>query len=283
MVWSISSATKTIPASASSTRCKLDGSGLQRISREDGTHAATFADDGKHYFDEFSALMTPPRLSACDSAAPANLVWDSRNIDAYGLTPPKFLDFKANDGTTLYGQLLLPPNDSATGKIPLIVNIYGGPAAQLVQDTWIENWSGSSGLFHQILSREGFAIFTVDNRGTPARNRKFQTAVRHQFGAIELQDQLAALDQVFSAISPTRPHPRRHVGMEQRRLHDSLRHDPLRPSSKPAPRFPLSPTGATTIPSTPSATTACPPTKPAPATATSISPKSPTNCTGRYC
>jgi len=177
---------------------KLDGSGLQRISREEGSHDATFSDDGKHYYDTFSALMTPPRLSACDSAGSCNNIWESRNVEPYGLTPPKFLEFKANDGTTLYGQLLLPPASAASGKIPLIVNIYGGPAAQLVQNTWIESWSGSSGLFHQILSREGFAIFTVDNRGTPARNRKFQTAVRHQFGAIELQDQLAALDQLFA-------------------------------------------------------------------------------------
>jgi dipeptidyl-peptidase 4 len=177
---------------------KVDGSGLQRISREDGTHEATFADDGKHYFDEFSALMTPPRLAACDSAGACNQVWASRNIDAYGLIPPKFLDFKANDGTPLYGELLLPPGSDITVKIPLIVNIYGGPAAQLVTNSWIQDWSGSSGLFHQILAREGFAIFTVDNRGTPARNREFQTAIRHQFGAIELQDQLAALDQLFA-------------------------------------------------------------------------------------
>jgi dipeptidyl-peptidase-4 len=176
---------------------KIDGSGLQRVSREDGTHAVTFADDGKHYFDEFSALMTPPRLSACDSAGACTQAWQSRDVDAYGLTPPKFLDFKANDGTPLYGELLLPPGSDITVKIPLIVNIYGGPAAQLVTNSWIQDWSGSSGLFHQILAHEGFAIFTVDNRGTPARNRKFQTAIRHQFGAIELQDQLAALDQLF--------------------------------------------------------------------------------------
>lgn len=177
---------------------ELDGSGLQHVSREDGTHTATFADDGKHYFDQFSSLMTPPRLSACDSAGICNQVWESSNVDAYGLTPPQFLNFKANDGTTLYGELLLPPASAAAAKIPLIVNIYGGPAAQLVTNSWIQDWSGSSGLFHEILAREGFAIFTVDNRGTPARNRKFQTAIRHQFGAIELQDQLAALDQLFA-------------------------------------------------------------------------------------
>ena len=43
---------------------------------------------------------------------------------------PKFLEFKADDGTTLYGRLLLPPDAPASGKIPVIVNIYGGPAAQ---------------------------------------------------------------------------------------------------------------------------------------------------------
>jgi dipeptidyl-peptidase 4 len=53
------------------------------------------------------------------------------------------------------------------------------------------------GLFHELLAQEGFAIFTVDNRGTPGRDRKFQTAIRHQYGAIELSDQLAALDQLL--------------------------------------------------------------------------------------
>jgi dipeptidyl-peptidase-4 len=64
----------------------------------------------------------------------------------------------------------------------------------LVRDTWI----GTTGLFHQILAQKGFAIFTVDNRGTPNRDRKFQTAIRHEFGAIELKDQLSALDQLFA-------------------------------------------------------------------------------------
>ncbi len=175
---------------------KLDGSGFEPVTDEDGTHHAIFAGDGKHFVDEFSALMTPPRTLICSTDNTCKNVWKSRSVDDYKLTAPQFLEFKADDGTTLYGQLLLPP-ESTPGKIPLIVNIYGGPAAQLVRNSWIENWTGSSGLFHQLLSQRGFAIFTVDNRGTPARDRKFMTAVRHQFGAIELQDQLTALDQLF--------------------------------------------------------------------------------------
>jgi dipeptidyl-peptidase-4 len=176
---------------------KLDGSDFKRISTEDGTHSPTFANDGKHYVDEFSNLMTPPRWRFCTAGGNCEKLWDSRSVDDYALTAPKFLEFKADDGTTLYGELLLPP-ETTSNKIPLIVNIYGGPAAQLVRNTWIEDWTGSSGLFHQILAQRGFAIFTVDNRGTPARDRKFMTAVRHQYGAVELNDQMTALDQLFA-------------------------------------------------------------------------------------
>ena len=177
---------------------KLDDSGLQHISREDGTHHPTFADDGKHYVDEFSALMTPPSMSICGATGTCKNIWDSRSVDDFGLITPKFLEFKADDGTTLYGELLLRSESTPAAKIPLIVNIYGGPGGQLVTNSWIEDWVGSSGLFHQLLSQRGFAIFTVDNRGTPARDRKFMTAVRHQYGVIELKDQLTALDQLFA-------------------------------------------------------------------------------------
>ena len=46
----------------------------------------------------------------------------------------------------------------------------------------------SDALFDQIMARKGFAIFAVDNRGTPGRDRKFQAAIRHEFGAIELKN-----------------------------------------------------------------------------------------------
>jgi dipeptidyl-peptidase 4 len=175
---------------------KLDGSGLTRISQNGGTHDSTFADDGTHYADQFSALLTPPQVSVCRTGATCQTVWDSHPVESFGLLPPKFLEFKAEDGTTLYGELLLPPAGKGNTKIPLIVNVYGGPAAQLVRNEWI----GTTGLFHELVAWQGYAVFTVDNRGTPNRDRKFQTAIRHQFGAIELKDQLAALDQLLVEV-----------------------------------------------------------------------------------
>jgi dipeptidyl-peptidase-4 len=172
---------------------QLDGSDSRRLSQADGWHAATFADDGKHWLDRYSAVMTPPEWSLCTTGGPCTKVWESRSVAEYGLVPPKYLEFKADDGSTLYGQLFLPPGSPAE-KIPVIVYVYGGPAAQLVTDTW----EGTNGLFHQRLLRKGFAIFTVDNRGTPNRGRDFSASIRHEFGAIELKDQLAALKEVLS-------------------------------------------------------------------------------------
>jgi dipeptidyl-peptidase 4 len=170
---------------------KLDGSGMQRLTNDEGMFSANFSDDGKHYQQTFVSPTASKQISLCTVDAACAPVWQARNdIAEYGLRAPHYLEFKASDGTTLYGRLLMPASPPAGGKIPLIVNIYGGPAAQMVL-------KGSPSPFDEILSRDGFAVFAVDNRGTPGRDRKFQTAIRHEFGALELQDQLTALDQLF--------------------------------------------------------------------------------------
>jgi dipeptidyl-peptidase-4 len=176
---------------------KLDGSGMTRVSKEDGTHEVQFAGDAKHYLDTYSTAVMPPRLSVCEVGGACSPVWESRSVAAYALIPPKFLGFKGDDDTVLYGELVLPPPEVAKEHLPVIVHVYGGPAAQLVRDEWGAGGSHNDDLFLQMMAKKGFAIFTVDNRGTPGRDRKFQTAIRHQFGGIELKDQLAALTQLF--------------------------------------------------------------------------------------
>jgi dipeptidyl-peptidase-4 len=173
---------------------KLDGSGLRAVSSADGNNAANFSDDGKHFVETHSATLSPPRISLCTPGAVCQKIWEGRSIAAYDPLPEKLLQFKADDGTVLYGYLILPRNADPGRKIPLIVHVYGGPAGQTVQNAW----GGSNALFHQILANEGFAIFSVDNRGTPNRGRSFSAAIRLQSGPVELKDQLTALDQLYA-------------------------------------------------------------------------------------
>jgi dipeptidyl-peptidase-4 len=170
---------------------KLDGSGFQVLT-QGGTHEAAVAPNAKYYVDHFSALMTPPQLSFCRAGGNCDVFWRSRSMDAYKLTPPQFVDFTAEDGTVLHGLIFLP-QESAGKKVPLLNNPYGGPHGQSVRDAW----GSASFLFNELLMRDGIAVLIVDNRGMGARGKKFAAPLMHNFGEIELKDQLASIDQAL--------------------------------------------------------------------------------------
>ena len=172
----------------------LDGSGTRTLSSGNGDYTANFSEDGKHFIETHSATLVPPRISLCATGGACQKIWEGRSVADYDPIMPTMLGFKADDSTVLYGYLILPRHAVTGEKIPLIVNIYGGPAGQTVQDAW----GGTAALFHQILANEGYAIFSVDNRGTPNRGKKFSTAIRGQFGGVELRDQLTSLEQLYT-------------------------------------------------------------------------------------
>ena len=197
----------------------LAGGLMRQISEQRGTHSPTFPKTGAQYFvDSYSATMIPPRLSLCKVGGTCNIFWQARAVDQFRLIAPQALELKAADKTTtLYGSLLLPPGaedirapSASSGqalantgpgrgaqpgkKFPLLLNPYGGPGIQTVRDAW----GGAGFLFQQIMARAGFAVLQVDNRGMGGRGKKFALPLRHQFGTVELQDQLAALDEVLS-------------------------------------------------------------------------------------
>ena len=174
----------------------LDGQNFHRVSKQDGTHRAEFDPvNAKYYVDRYSALTVSPSVSLCTVDGACNAFWKPRSLEAYNLLTPKFVDFKAADGTTtLQGAILMPTGGPmmANGKVPLIVNPYGGPGAQTVRDAW-----GAIDPFDQILARRGFAILKVDNRGMANRGKAFALPILHNLGEVELSDQLAAVKQAL--------------------------------------------------------------------------------------
>lgn len=173
----------------------LDGTNFRVLTRnQPGTHQPNLSPDAKYYIDNFSALMTPPHLSFCGLGTPGvcDVFWKSKSIDPYKFRPPQFVDFKADDGTVLRGLIYLPA-ESAGKKVPLLNNPYGGPHGQVVRNAW----GGTGFFFNQLLARDGIAVLQVDNRGMGSRGKKFAAALMHNFGEVELKDQLAAIDQAL--------------------------------------------------------------------------------------
>ncbi|HEY1808174.1 MAG TPA: alpha/beta fold hydrolase, partial [Acidobacteriaceae bacterium] len=174
---------------------KLDGTGQKQLTEAHGVHKPEFSPNGLLYADNFSNIATPPTVAMCRvSSTACNTFWRPKLNPDYKLMTPRMLTLKASDGTTLYASLMLPPDEHKDGSVPLINNPYGGPHAQTVQNAW----SGRVTLFDQVLAEHGFAVLHVDNRGMGGRGRDFAQAAYHNFGPIQLQDQLGAMDQVLA-------------------------------------------------------------------------------------
>ena len=173
-------------------KVSFDGDRTQ-LTTTPGSHDADFSPIGSGFSDRFSSSMDPPGLELCQAGRSCSAFWVSHGIESYGLRAPERLEVKAHDGTTLYATLLLPEKSDATATVPLIVNPYGGPAAQSVRNGWTDNL-----LFDELLAQHGFAVLHADNRGMAGRGRDFAQAAYHDFGRIQLDDQLTVLDAALA-------------------------------------------------------------------------------------
>ena len=170
----------------------LDPHKIDRISRDDGVHGITMASDGAFYIDNFTSTHQPPQvgLHAPDGKLLALLLanrLDAQHPDAPYLADnsvPEFGTLTAADGQTLYYRLFKPLNFDPAKHYPAIVDVYGGPGVQRVLD----GWTGSS--FTQILTRAGYVVFQLDNRGTAFRGTAFQAPIHDKLGEVEVIDQV---------------------------------------------------------------------------------------------
>jgi dipeptidyl-peptidase-4 len=63
-------------------------------------------------------------------------------------------------------------------------------------------------LFDELLAQHGFAVLHADNRGTGGRGRAFAQAAYHNFGQVQLEDQLTVVDAALA----------RYPQLDQKRL-----------------------------------------------------------------
>jgi dipeptidyl-peptidase-4 len=90
------------------------------------------------------------------------------------------------DGTQLDGYRMVPANFDSTKKYPVLMYVYGGPASPQVSDAW----GGSRGLWHRMLTQQGYVVVCVDNRGSAWRGRDFRKTTQYRLGVKESQDQI---------------------------------------------------------------------------------------------
>jgi dipeptidyl aminopeptidase/acylaminoacyl peptidase len=107
------------------------------------------------------------------------------------LVPMQSVEIKARDGLTLPSYLSLPPGSDANGDgipespVPLVLNVHGGP--------WARDSYGFDNE-HQWLANRGYAVLSVNYRGSTGFGKSFVNASNKQWGAKMHDDLIDAVD-----------------------------------------------------------------------------------------
>ena len=175
-------------------RASLDGRRWERVTRERGTHNASIGPDARWMVDFHTTASTPvtATLYELPSMRRARVLQDNARlrqaIAALDVRAPEFFRLPMPDGTVLDAYRIVPADFDSTRRHPVLMYVYGGPAAPTVNDAW----GGTRYLWHLSLAQKGYVVVSVDNRGAAWRGRDFRKVTQYRLGVQEAADQIDA-------------------------------------------------------------------------------------------
>ena len=121
--------------------------------------AASFSADKSRYVYSFADYRTPSDLwvGAMDRSQPVRLTTANPQVEELQLADMRVIDWESNDDFTIEGLLHLPPGFEEGGRVPLVLNIHGGPAG-----VFSNNWRAS----YHIYAGLGYASLSPNVRGS---------------------------------------------------------------------------------------------------------------------
>lgn len=148
-------------------------------------------DDGK---EAPKSPLAEPKLYAKRAM---HFLLDTReDLDGFKLTKMHAPEIKSRDGLELISFLSLPPGSDSDGDgvpdkpVPMVLDVHGGP--------WVrEAWGFNAN--HQWLANRGYAVLTVNFRGSTGFGKEFINAGNRQWGAKMHDDLLDAVQWAIDA------------------------------------------------------------------------------------
>jgi dipeptidyl-peptidase 4 len=174
----------------------LRGGKPVQLSHAAGQHRIRFSPDGRFYLDEYSSPATSPVTELRTADGHLVRVLEKSPTDPAAIwegQPPEEFSVLAADGRTkLYGILYKPADFHPSKWYPVVQFVYGGPGVVISQHQFMPLAS----TLPPALAQLGFITFTLDSRGTPGRSKAFQDAAFHDIGTHQVDDYVAALQQL---------------------------------------------------------------------------------------
>jgi dipeptidyl-peptidase-4 len=176
-------------------RYPLRGGAGRQVTSARGWHSMNLAPNSRYAVMSHSDINTPSvaRLVEIPAMRTVRTLVTNDTLRArvarLGLSQATFLRIPSADGATMLDAYrIVPPQFDSTKKYPVLMYVYGGPAAPTVGDAW----GSSRFLWHQMLAQKGYVVVSVDNRGAAMRGRNFRKMTQYRVGTRESDDQIAA-------------------------------------------------------------------------------------------
>ena len=133
----------------------------------------------------------------------------------------ELVTWKSADGRDIEGLLTYPVGYQSGQKVPLILNIHGGPAGVFQQ-----SFLGGRGVYPlATFAAKGYAILRPNPRGSSRATEPSSDApTSKDWGGADYQDLMTGVDKVI-AMGVADPETTRRDGLELRRIHDLVDRD----------------------------------------------------------
>jgi dipeptidyl aminopeptidase/acylaminoacyl peptidase len=124
-------------------------------------------------------------------SAPRRLTDSNPELARLRLARQEAVSFRARDGLALEGVLVHPLERADGARVPLILNVHGGPEAH-VSNGWLTNYSNPG----QVAAARGFAVFQPNYRGSTGRGVAFSKLGQGDAAGKEFDDLVDAVDHL---------------------------------------------------------------------------------------
>lgn len=178
-------------------RAPLDGSGAPTaVTGGVAYHTVAFARDGRLVAITRASLAELPQTTVhtvddAGSLGPAVVVPDRAKSPPV-LPAVELIEPERAGG--FHAQVIRPSNAEPGQAFPVVLYVYGGPHVNVVQAM------AHRFFVQQYIADQGFAVVSIDGRGTPRRGRDFERAIDRRFGDVPLEDQVAGLQALGESL-----------------------------------------------------------------------------------
>ncbi len=115
-------------------------------------------------------------------------------IDRPEMGRTELLTWRSQDGAfEIEGLLTYPVGYREGDRVPLVLNVHGGPAGAFVQ-----SFTGGAGIYMvQTFAQEGYAVLRPNPRGSTGYGKEFRYANVRDWGFGDMDDLMAGVDEVI--------------------------------------------------------------------------------------